>query len=170
MIVILKSVIMYIFFTSLFSSILKLFSFNYFVSNTNKLTAFKFNRIILTFSLLIFLLSELIVPIHSLLTLEITTYHIALILFLHLTATIMLIPVVIQKSEASYHCGCYGNYFKEEVGWNKIIENVLSIIVLTMGFYLGSIIVSWLEISVALSLLLIKFLKLSYNNTKEMAW
>ena len=114
---------------NLVSALLKLLSFNYFVSNTMKIVNYKIHTPVMTFILIIFVLSELLISIIILYSSIIYLCLLLIVILLFVIATLSLVPSLIKKKQ--FNCGCYGIYIKSKISNGKIIENFVYILFLT---------------------------------------
>lgn len=120
-----KVIIVYISYFSIVSAILKLSSFEYFIANNHKITNYKIDDSLLKYSGFIFILLELILP--SIIVIEGNINHLYILALgiLYIIATLSILPSAIKGKRIE--CGCFGIYFKTQINWIKIMENIIYI-------------------------------------------
>lgn len=123
-----KIIMVYIAYLSIVSAIMKISSFEYFIVNTHKISGFRINNNLIKYSAVIFLILELVIPFLSIAETKFNKLYILILGLIYILATIYILPIVIKGKRIE--CGCFGVYFKREINWYKIIENIIYICII----------------------------------------
>lgn len=170
MLLLIKSYVLYICLVSLLSGAMKLLSFQFSLANTASLLDFRVTDTFLKPFLLLFITAELAIPLWFFASSSIQIAGIVILILVYAAATAMLLPVLLSKDSSSKHCGCYGSFFQEPVGFKKVFKNTGYLAVLSLALWLGDQAIFLPEVLISLLLISLHLLALFEKNKKNIAW
>ncbi|RIL38257.1 MauE/DoxX family redox-associated membrane protein [Staphylococcus equorum] len=150
-------IVTYILIISIVSSFLKGMSFSYFYLNTYEMLNKKWNSNIIKILAFVFITLEFFIPLLTLLNLKLNLFSIIGMIGLYIIPTLLLISSII-KGDKNTECGCFGVNFKVKITWNKVIQNLIYIVILVYSLFIPKDTIELWNIILAIILSLLYFL------------